>query len=422
MNALARLADRDVVMLESIFSNDDVRELLSPPSPAEFNLRRISFVEVAEELLQQQAKSLEMRHTLYLKDVALRLAKDALTDPRPSRMIDRITRRLYVTSEYGSEKFSPLVRYLRDKDPDVARDMLHELIEVFDKGSSVWAHLLAHLSKYYMIQYVDFLSAIPLIEEAVRENKDDVLLHHIHGDVIRLHIQNLKDQLEFSMEEVVRFAVQSSHCFVTVKDKRPLMEHGYSSDALVRRVVMLAAIKSVGGSHFVDFLKDFLNKRKEKDTLTALTIEDKYVLALVPESFANLRAVPINEFSENLKDSFLKYLGDLDDLTSVCEDLKKLSKGTNDEAWVDLVVLKTTSLVCSLEVERKQLDPEEADEKIKSLEDLLRNTNHDEDSVKIWIRCARLGSKVPSLKSVRSTVNEWLKATGKRSPNALFYK
>ena len=422
VNALARLADRDVVMLESIFSNDDVRELLSPPSPAEFNLRRISFVEVAEELLQQQAKSLEMRHTLYLKDVALRLAKDALTDPRPSRMIDRITRRLYVTSEYGSEKFSPLVRYLRDKDPDVARDMLHELIEVFDKGSSVWAHLLAHLSKYYMIQYVDFLSAIPLIEEAVRENKDDVLLHHIHGDVIRLHIQNLKDQLEFSMEEVIRFAVQSSHCFVTVKDKRPLMEHGYSSDALVRKVVMLAAIKSVGGSHFVDFLKDFLNKRKEKDTLTALTIEDKYVLALVPESFANLRAVPINEFSENLKDSFLKYLGDLDDLTSVCEDLKKVSKGTNDEAWVDLVVLKTTSLVCSLEVERKQLDPEEADEKIKSLEDLLRNTNHDEDSVKIWIRCARLGSKVPSLKSVRSTVNEWLKATGKRSPNALFYK
>ena len=420
MNALARLADRDVVMLESIFRNNDVRELLSPPSPAEF--RRISFVEVAEELLQQQAKLLEMHHTLYLKDVALRLAKCALSDPRPSKIIERITRRLYVTSEYGSEKFSPLVRYLRDEHPDVARDMLHELIEVFEEGSSVWAHLLAHLSKYYMIQYVDFENAIPLIEKAVRENKDDVLLHHIHGDVIRLHVQNLKDQLEFSMCEVVRFAIQSSDCFVTVKTKRPLMEHGYSSDALVRKVVMLAAIKSVGGSHFVDFLKDFLNKRKEKDTFTALTIEDKYVLALVPESFANLRAVPINEFSNNLKDSFLKYLGDLDDLTSVCEDLKKLFKGTNDEAWVDKVVLKTTALVCSLEVEWKRLDPEEADERIRNLEDLLRKTNHDEDSVKIWIRCARLGSKVPSLKSVRSTVNNWLKATGKRSPAALFYK
>ena len=420
VNALARLADRDVVMLESIFRNNDVRELLSPPSPAEF--RRISFVEVAEELLQQQAKLLEMHHTLYLKDVALRLAKCALSDPRPSKMIERITRRLYVTSEYGSEKFSPLVRYLRDEHPDVAREMLHELIEVFEEGSSVWAHLLAHLSKYYMIQYVDFENAIPLIEKAVRENKDDVLLHHIHGDVIRLHVQNLKDQLEFSMCEVVRFAIQSSDCFVTVKTKRPLMEHGYSSDALVRKVVMLAAIKSVGGSHFVDFLKDFLNKRKEKDTFTALTIEDKYVLALVPESFANLRAVPINEFSNNLKDSFLKYLGDLDDLTSVCEDLKKLFKGTNDEAWVDRVVLKTTALVCSLEVEWKRLDPEEADERIRNLEDLLRKTNHDEDSVKIWIRCARLGSKVPSLKSVRSTVNNWLKATGKRSPAALFYK
>ena len=421
VNALARLANREVVMLERIFSNDDVRELLSPPSAGK-NVRRMSFVEVAEEVLKQQAKKCGIDHTLYLKDVALRLAKCALSVPRPSKRIDRITRRLYVTSEYGSEKFSPLVRCMREKDPDVARDMLHDLSEIFEKGSSVWAHLLAHLAKYYMSVYEDFPKAIPLIREAVRENKEDVLLHHIHGDLIRLHVQNLKDKEEFSLDEVLRYAIQSSQCFVTVKEKRPLMEHGYSSDALIRKVVMLAAIKSVGGSHFDDFLKAFLSQWKVNETSTTLSQEQKYVLSLVPESFANLRAVPINEYNAKLKGSLLENLGSLDNLKVLSEDLKEVMKGTSDEAWVDAVVLKTMSLVYSLEFERKELKPEEADERIRRLEQLLTETNLDEDSMKIWIKCVRLGSKVPSLKAVRSKMDRWLQATSRRSPNALFYK
>ena len=422
VNALKGLAKKEVVLLERIFSNDDVRELLSPPSSAGKNVRRISFVEVADEVLKQRAKKREMVYPLYLKDVALRLANCALSDPRSSKRIDRITRRLYVTSEYGSEKFSPLVRCMREQNPDVARDMLHELSDIFEKGSGVWAHLLAHLAKYYMIQYEDFQKAIPLIEEAVHENKDDVLLHHIHGDLIRLHVQNLKDQGEFSLHEVIRYAIQSSRCFETVKEKRPLMEHGYSSDALIRKVVMLAAIKSVGGTHFVDFLKEFLIKWRENEVATNLIPEDKYVLSLVPESFANLRAVPISEYKAKLKDSLLENLGDLDSLKEISEGLKEVVKGTNDEAWVDKVVLKTLSLVYALEFERKELKPEEADERIKHLEELLTVADFDEESMKIWIRCVRLGSKVPSLKDVRKKMDRWLKATSRRSPNALFYK
>ena len=422
VNALRSLTETRVVMLESIFRNNDLRELLSPPSSVEKDMRRMSFVEVANELLQQQAKSRNMDHELYLKDVAVRLAKYALSGSQPSKTLDRITRRLFVSSEYESEKFSLLVRCLREKNPDVARDMLHELIEVFEKGSSVWAHLSAHLSKYYMLQYEDFTSAIPLIEEAVGVNKDDVLLHHIHGDVIRLHVQSLREQREFSLEKVLCFAIQSSSCFEIVKEKRPLMEHGYSSDALMRKVVMLAAIKSVGGSCFVDFLHAFLDKRKGKKSSRNLTQEDKYILSLVQGSFANLRAVPINEFSAKLKDSLLENLGKLEELKLVCEDLKKVSKGTEDEDWVDVVALKTMSLVYSLEIEGKQLDPEEVDERIKSLEELLRKTELDEESMKIWIRCVRFSSRVPNLKSIRKTMDRWLKASGRRSPNALFYK
>ncbi|KAJ7365315.1 hypothetical protein OS493_005419 [Desmophyllum pertusum] len=198
------------------------------------------------------------------------------------------------------------------------------------------------------------------------------------------------------------------------------MEHGYSSDALVRKVVMLAAIKSVGGSRFVDFLKVFLNQRKEKEKSSTFSQEDKYMLSLVPESFANLRAVPINEYNAKLKDSLLDNLGDLEELKLLCEDLKEATKGSSDEAWVDVVALKTMSLVYSLEIERKQLEPGEADERIRSLEELLTKTT-DEETMKIWIRCVRQSSKVPSLKAVRSKMDRWLKETGRRSPNALFY-
>ncbi|PFX32713.1 uncharacterized protein LOC111347295 isoform X2 [Stylophora pistillata] len=422
VNAFASMAKTNVVLLEKIFSNDDVRELLSPPSSDGRNLRRISFVEVAEELLRQQSEKRELSLTLYLKDVALRLARCALSDPRSSKKIERITRQLYITSEYGSEKFSPLVRFMRESDQDAARDMLLELSETFENGTSVWAHLLAHLAKYYMIVYEDFQSAIPRIEEAVKAHKEDPLLHHIHGDIIRLQVQNLKDQKKFSLDEVVRNSIRSSSCFEIVKDKRPLMEHGYSSDALVRKIVMLAAMKSVGRSHFVDYLKVFLEEKIVNHSFSTLSEEDKYILALVPDSFANLRAVPINEHTAKLKDNLLENLGSLEEMKVFCESLKEVTKGSSDEDWVDAVVLQTLSLIYSLEIERRQLQPEEADERIRNLEDLMMtNPYHDEESMKIWIRCVRLGSKVPPLKAVRRKIDAWLKFTGRRSPFALFY-
>lgn len=50
VNVLVCLVNMDVVMLERIFSNDDVRELLSLLLLVGRNVRRIFFVEVVEEL------------------------------------------------------------------------------------------------------------------------------------------------------------------------------------------------------------------------------------------------------------------------------------------------------------------------------------------------------------------------------------
>ena len=63
-------------------------------------------------------------------------------------------------------------------------------------------------------------------------------------------------------------------------------------------------LSSLSVALFVDFLLAFLDERKVKTSSTNFTQEDTYILSLVPESFANRRAVPTNEFSAKLKDSW----------------------------------------------------------------------------------------------------------------------
>ena len=420
VNALARNLNKKTVVLESIFINDDVRELLSPRSKDK-NERRISFLEVAEEILKQRAKVLEMYYPKYLKTVGVRVAETALAVSQPSKLLDRITRRLYVTSEYSSEKFSPLVRCIKEEDAEAARDMLLDLCNVFEKESSVWAHLMAHLAKYYMTIFRDFDNAIPRIEEAVREHSEDSLLHHIHGDIIRLHIKNMKDQEVFSMDDILSFAIQSSACFQIVREKRPLMEYGYTSDALVRRDVMLAAIKENGKEHYVDCLKEYLERLTRAKDLEELHINYKFLFSLIPDAFENLTAVPMNEHTEQLKKKLLENIGNLEELEAFCEELKQSMKGSTSEHWIDEAVRKTTTLVYALEMETKDLKPEEADEKIARMEELSKQTN-DEQTMKLWIRYVRMGSKAPDLKTLRLKIDSWLKETKRKSPNALFYK
>lgn len=420
VNALAKHLQKKTVLLENIFLKDVVRELLSPRSKDK-NERRISFLEVAEEILKQRAKCSEVCFPRYLKTVAVKVAKTALAVSQPSKLLDRITRRLYVTSEYSSEKFSPLVRFIKEEDEDAARDMLLELCDVFDKESSVWAHLMAHLAKYYITIYRDFVAAIPKIEEAVKNHTEDSLLHHIHGDIIRLHIKHLKEEKDVVMDDILRFAIESSACFQIVREKRPLMEYGYTSDALVRKIVMLAAIKKFDREHYVDCLKQYLEIIKCMEDAQELHINYKFVLSLIPDAFEYLTAVPMNEHTEQLKKTLLDKIGSLEELKEFCDNLKQVMKGTTNESWTDEAVRKTTTLIYALEMETKDLKQEEADERIAKMEELSRG-RYDEQSMKLWIRFVRLTSKVPDLRKVRKKINSWLRESKRKSPNALFYK
>ena len=102
------------------------------------------------------------------------MARHVLSKYIVTKRIDRLTRKLFVTSEYESEKFSQLIRSMRAKNRDTARDTLRELVEVFnekERHSSIRAHLQAHLAKYHMIEYNDFEEAKELIEAAICEQK-----------------------------------------------------------------------------------------------------------------------------------------------------------------------------------------------------------------------------------------------------------
>lgn len=421
VNALAGMLKTKVVILESVFTDNDVTELLSPPIQGKGE-RRISFGEVAEEILKQRAAMKEMKFEDFLSDLALRIAQKVLAPREPSKLLERITRRLFVTSEYESKKFSSLVRTLKDYSKDVARDTMEGLVKIFQEGTSMWAHLLAHLAKFHMIEYGAFDEASSCIERALKEQPDDVLLHHIHGDIIRLHIQNLKEEEDPDVKEVLKHAIVSSSCFQKVREKRPLVEYGYTSDALVRRIVMQAVAKTLGAEAlFTDYLTKFLEEIRSRNIRDPLHVEEKFILALIPDAFDFLRDVAVSEHTDQLKKSLLKEMGHLDAVKEFCEELKSQMKGSSDSGWIDEVVRRTTNLVNILEMETGNLTTEQIDEWMENLEQHTK-VRHDEHWMKLWIRYIRASSKVPSLVGVQKEIKAWMGSTKGSSLYANFYK
>lgn len=421
VNALAGMLQTKVVILESVFTNNDVTELLSPPIQGKGE-RRISFGEVAAEILKQRAAKKEMPFENFLSDLALRIAEKVLAVREPSKMLDRITRRLFVTSEYESKKFSSLVRTLKDYSKDVARETMKGLVTIFQEGTSMWAHLLAHLAKFHMIEYGAFDEASICIERALKDQPDDVLLHHIRGDIIRLHIQNLKEKEDIDVKEVLKHAIVSSSCFQKVREKRPLMEYGYTSDALVRRIVMQAVVKTVGADGlFTDYLNQFLEEMKGSTNRDPLHDEEKFILALIPDAFDFLRDVAVSEHTDQMKKSLLKEMGSLDAVKGFCEKLKCQMKESSDSGWIDEVVRRTTNLLNILEMETGNLTTEQIDEWMTNLE-IHTKVRHDEHWMKLWIRYIRASSKLPSLVSVQKEIEAWMAATKGLSLYANFYK
>lgn len=421
VNALAGMLQTKVVILESVFTNNDVIELLSPPIQGKGE-RRISFGEVAEEILKQRAATKEMKLEDFLSDLALRIAQKVLAPREPSKMLERITRRLFVTSEYESKKFSSLVRTLKDYSKDVARDTMKGLVTIFQEGTSMWAHLLAHLAKFHMIEYRAFDEASTCIERALKEQPDDVLLHHIRGDIIRLHIQNLKEKEDLDVKELLKHAIVSSSCFQKVREKRPLVEYGYTSDALVRRIVMQAVVKTLGAEAvFTDYLTKFLEAMRSPNNRDPLHEEEKFILALIPDAFDFLRDVAVSEHTDQLKKSLLKEMGHLDAVKGFCEELKSQMKESSDSGWIDEVVRRTTNLVNILEMETGNLTTEQIDEWMANLE-IHTKVRHDEHWMKLWIRYIRASSRVPSLVGVQKEIEAWMGTTKGLSLYANFYK
>ena len=437
--ALARLLKKDTVVMKSEFQDLYVRELLSPPAH-ETDSRRISFLEVADEILRQLAETTKIetgdgedknedQYWSFIKYVSVKMAREVLSVNIGASKIDRLTRKLFVISEYESEKFSSLIRNMKAENPDIARNTLLELVEVFKKHVSFGAHLLAHLAKYYMIEYKDFKEAKPRIKEAVEGLPDDPLLHHIHGDIIRHHIDALKSEEQVVMKDIVQYAIESSRCFEIVRNERPHMSHGYASDAMVRITVMQAAIKEMGGGEensFIHYLIQMIDQRKVEGG--QLTAHDSYLLALITDAYEFLNESSIDfEYKEKLMDRFLKCIHDVKDLNRLSEKLKSEKNSfSRSQAWIEEVIIQTHSLLCVLEIEQtKDLSPGELERRIKKIEESGSRSRLDERSMKYWLRYARQLRPAPKLDDVKRRVEQWVNRARKKggiSPHAEFYK
>jgi tetratricopeptide (TPR) repeat protein len=431
-NALADFLKKKKVNLEEEFSDPDLHELLSPPGD-EMNSRRISFHEIAQEILKQLGSDSQnvggTYNWLFIKSKSVEIAKNVLSINASTKSIDRLTRRLFVTSEYESEKFSSLIRTMtNEKQKRTARDTLHELVKVFPENTSFGAHLLAHLAKYYMIELGKFDEAIPHIEKAVKNQKDDSLLRHIHGDIIRIHVQSLKNKNDIDMSTIVKHAIRSSDCFAFVRRKRPYVSHGYISDAMVRITVMQAANKEMGGdskTSFIDYLIQMIDDMKE--TSNYRLFEDKrYLLSLIPDVHQFLNEGFIDpEHKEKWKNEFRKCIGKLENLRRLCDKIKEEKNCFNrdDSTLLHHVALQILILNNSLEIESKPLNSVQIENLVKEVFDPDSSRTITDQQMKFWLRHCRRQKKVPNLEEIRKQVKSWLDMKkGFISPDAEFYK
>ena len=438
-STLTHFLNKTTVELEKEVEDKYLQELLSPPVEGS-DSRRISFHEVAKEILKQLSATSTTVNTgddpywNYIKDVSVKMAKHVLSKYITTKKMDRLTRKLFVTSEYESEKFSLLIRTMRVQDPDTARDTLKELVDVFsgkEKQSSIRAHLRAHLAKYHMMQYEDFEEAKKLIEAAICEQGDDSLLHHIHGDIIRQYVVVLEKKLKTNkdMETIVSYARESSACFALVRSKRPHMSHGYISDAMVRIIVMQAGIKLMGGKNvsFVDYLIERIDEIKGSDE--KISPNSRYLLSLISDAHEYLdeRVIDFGQ-REKWKETFLECIGDLNNLTRLCDKIrqdKDCSSLIDCSTWLYEMLLQIQILHNALQIENKDLSPHEIEAKLKKLEEYGFHSKFGDRFMKFWIRYSRQRLSVPSLQEVKRRVNEWSNEMKKKrvaSPQAEFYK
>ena len=435
-NALVRFLNKSNVILEEELEDKYLQELLSPRTD-DSDSRRISFHEVAQEILKQlsNANSGDDQYWTYIKDVSVTMARHVLSKYITRRKIDRLTRKLFMTSEYESEQFSLLIRTMKVKNPDTARDTLKELVYVFNEKeihSSIRAHLRAHLAKYHMIEYNNFVEANMLIEAAIHEQEQDSFLHHIHGDIIRLYVLDLVDKMKKKedIETILSYAQQSSKCFEFVRSKRPHMGHGYISDAMVRITVMQAGNKLMGGKNvsFVDYLIERINEIKENDD-DDISPNSRYLLSLISDTHEYLDERCIDfEQKEKWKETFLSCIGDLTNLTRLCDKIKEerdCSSFIGCSTWLHEILLQTQILYNALEIENKVPSPKEIESRLKKMEEYGSHSKFGDRFMKFWIRYSRQRLSVPNVQEVKGRVNEWSNNMKKKrvaSPQAEFYK
>jgi hypothetical protein len=312
---------------------------------------------------------------------------------------------------------------MRVTSPGTARDTLKELVEVFDeteRHSSMRAHLRAHLAKYHMIEYNNFVEANMLIEAAIHEQEQDSFLHHIHGDIIRLYVLDLVDKMrkKEDMEIILSYAERSSKCFEFVRSERPHMSHGYIFDAMVRITVIQACIKLMGGEtfSFVDYLIERINEIKESDD-DDISRNSRYLLSLISDTHEYLDERCIDfEQKEEWKETFLDCIGDLTRLRDKLEQEKNCSFFIGS-AWLPDILVQTRILHHALEIEKKVLSPQEIE--FKTMEKYDPHSKFGNRFMKFWIRYSRQLLSVPNLQEVEKRVNEW--RNREASPQAEFY-
>ncbi len=132
------------------------------------------------------------------------------------------------------------------------------------------------------------------------------------------------------------------------------------------------------------------------------------------------------EQKEKWKETFLSCIGDLTNLTRLCDKIKQEKNCRSFigcSAWLHEILVQTQLLHHALEIENKVLSPQEIEVKLKKMEEYGLDSKFGDRFMKFWIRYSRQRLSVPNLQDVKKRVNEWSNKMKKKriaSPQADF--
>ena len=374
---------------------------------------RTTHILIAEEILRQvlcpQADDRDRLWRQALSTWAIEFAEFTRGDNSvPSDQMLEVARRTFIlrdnaellgTERSAQKQFSQLLEEIPSTEGKL--EVLRKLTEVYTEE----AHFYAHLGRYCGLNG-RFDEALRAVDQALKLNDSDSVLHHMRGMTLRYQVQELIDR-DAPLADVLALTKKSGESFAEARRLNPENEHGYISEVqLLIRVLDYGAKRSnrsvpellaIPGSD--PFLRDSIDRAEELLELLGAAREGEKASRYTEDCRARL---------DSLYGDFPKALQAWDGLLSRKDVYKPPVR--RQIIWT---ILRRRS------GEWSRLEPKELDRCFRLLTENFDESPNDPQSMRLWLRAIRHSKSLLSFDSIIERVGYWKANTN--SLDAAYY-